>query len=253
MSDEDGFFARWSRRKVQQREGVAPDATPAVAKDTAPAAARASIPPTPAPQVASPPPQTADPSALPAVAREPALPAPTLADVAQLTPQSDFSRFVAAGVDAGVQRAALRKLFSDPHFNVMDGLDTYIGDYNTPDPIPDAMLRRLRQSKTLGIFDVPEPAAGAAAGATAADAGAADAMGATAAPAHESAHESAAENAPETSPDGAPAPTLSQSAAAESGDRPPEPRPDEDTALRLQPDDAADAADAGAHRPGPRA
>ncbi len=249
MSDDDSFFARWSRRKAQQREGAAPEVMPAVAKEPAPDAARASIPPAPAPQVASPSPQTTEPRALPAVAREPALPAPTLEDVALLTPQSDYSRFVGAGVDAGVQRAALKKLFSDPHFNVMDGLDTYIGDYNTPDPIPDAMLRRLRQSKTLGIFDVPEPVASAAA----ADAGAADLTGATATPARESAAGDHAENAPETSPDGAPAPTLSQSAAAKTGDRPPEPRPDEDIALRLQPDDAADAAGAGAHRPGPRA
>ena len=30
----------------------------------------------------------------------------------------------------------MKKLFSDPHFNVMDGLDTYIDDYGKPDPIP---------------------------------------------------------------------------------------------------------------------
>ena len=74
-------------------------------------------------------------------------------DVAQLTPTSDFSRFVAPNVDDGVKRAAMKKLFSDPHFNVMDGLDTYIDDYGRPDPIPESMLRRMTQSAFLGLFD----------------------------------------------------------------------------------------------------
>ena len=30
----------------------------------------------------------------------------------------------------------LSNLFSDPQFNVMDGLDTYIDDYSKPDLIP---------------------------------------------------------------------------------------------------------------------
>ena len=40
----------------------------------------------------------------------------------------------------------MKKLFSDPHFNVMDGLDTYIDDYGKPDPIPLSMLRRMNQA-----------------------------------------------------------------------------------------------------------
>ena len=40
----------------------------------------------------------------------------------------------------------MKKLFADPHFNVMDGLDTYIDDYGKPDPIPQSMLRQLDQS-----------------------------------------------------------------------------------------------------------
>ena len=47
----------------------------------------------------------------------------------------------------------MKKLFSDPHFNVMDGLDTYIDDYGKPDPIPPSMLRQMVQSKFLGLFD----------------------------------------------------------------------------------------------------
>jgi hypothetical protein len=51
-----------------------------------------------------------------------------------------------------VKNAAMKKLFADPHFNVMDRLDTYIDDYGKPDPIPPAMLRQLASSKFLNLF-----------------------------------------------------------------------------------------------------
>ncbi|WP_309246525.1 DUF3306 domain-containing protein [Ramlibacter montanisoli] len=63
-------------------------------------------------------------------------PLPTLADTESLTKDSDFTRFVQPGVSPEVKNAAMKKLFADPHFNVMDGLDTYIDDYGKPDPIP---------------------------------------------------------------------------------------------------------------------
>ena len=53
----------------------------------------------------------------------------------------------------------MKKLFSDPHFNVMDGLDTYIDDYGKPDPIPLSMLRRMNQAAVLGLFDDEDDAA----------------------------------------------------------------------------------------------
>lgn len=136
--DRDGFVSRWARRKAQARSGVvvAPAPAPARAPDVSPAVVPA-----------------AERVAPPAVE---AAPLPTLADVAQLTRESDYSRFVAAGVDEGVKQAAMKKLFADPHFNVMDGLDTYIEDYGQPDPIPIAMLRRMNQSKFLRLFDDEE-------------------------------------------------------------------------------------------------
>jgi len=132
-----------------------------------------------------------------------------MADVAQLTRDSDFSRFVAPQVDESVKRAALKKLFSDPHFNVMDGLDTYIGDYGKPDPIPASMLRQMNQSKFLGLFDDED--------------------------------EKKAPQA-EASPDGEVAPAVSQSSTEA------EVPADEDPDLRLQQDDAAGpgSADKGA-------
>jgi len=142
MSDE-GFLSRWSRRKAQVRTGV--EAEPA------PAAPAVVATPLSAPLPAAPP---ASDVAAPPAAEAP--PLPTMDDVAALTRESDYARFVMPGVDDGVKSAAMKKLFSDPHFNVMDGLDTYIDDYNKPDPIPLAMLRQMNQSKFLGLFDDDE-------------------------------------------------------------------------------------------------
>jgi hypothetical protein len=143
----DGFLARWSRRKLDAREEPAvPVERPAVdaqsAADVPPAApeAPASLAPAPRAQPAS------------EVRAAPAAAPPTLDDVAALTADADFSRFVAPGVDDGVKRAALKKLFSDPHFNLMDGLDTYIDDYNKADPLPASMLRKMAQTAALGLL-----------------------------------------------------------------------------------------------------
>ena len=81
-----------------------------------------------------------------------ALPQLTLDDVAKLNHQDDFSVFMQSGVDPDVKRAAMKKLFSDPRYNIMDGLDIYIDDYSKPDPIPPEMLRRLVQSQMLNLF-----------------------------------------------------------------------------------------------------
>jgi hypothetical protein len=70
-----------------------------------------------------------------------------LDDAARLTPDSDFSAFVARGVDAAVRRTALKTLFADPHFNTMDRLDVYIDDYTKPSPVSEAMLASLEHAK----------------------------------------------------------------------------------------------------------
>jgi len=138
-TDDAGFLSRWSRRKEQAKRG------PVAEPELAPAA------PPPGPVAAT---QTpAEPAPAPALEPAPAAPPlPTLADVARLDRDSDFSRFVVPGVDEGVKRAAMKKLFADPHFNVMDGLDTYIDDYGKPDPIGITMLRQMAQAKALGLF-----------------------------------------------------------------------------------------------------
>ena len=139
-NDDSGFLARWSQRKVQARQGGPwvedPPAVPVVV-DTAPP-----IAPAPA-AIVEPQPPAAD-----------AL--PTMDEVATLTPASDFSRFVARGVEPEVKNAALKKLFADPHFNLMDGLDTYIEDFGRADPLPASMLKQMAQARFLGLFTEPE-------------------------------------------------------------------------------------------------
>ena len=138
---EDAFLSRWSRRKQQAKSGE-PVAEQPPAVDAPPPVVEHDQKP-PATGVAAEAPPTA-----------PAL--PTLDDVAALTGDADFARFVQPGVDDTVKRAAMKKLFADPHFNVMDGLDVYIDDYGKPDPIPPSMLRQMAQSKFLGLFDDEE-------------------------------------------------------------------------------------------------
>lgn len=157
MSADDSFFSRWSRRKTLERSGTPlPEPVPEPGGRTPPAAPAAAgtvgVPPTvpvpPAP-------------ALPGAGTEPPPPEPalpTLDDVAQLTPQSDFKPFVARAVDPQVRNAAMKTLFSDPHFNVMDGLDIYIDDYAKPDPLPLALARKLTSAQFMKVFDAPEEA-----------------------------------------------------------------------------------------------
>jgi hypothetical protein len=80
---------------------------------------------------------------------DPKAPAPELPPIDKLTIDSDYRDFFHPKVGEDVRRAALKKLFSDPRFNVMDGLDVYIDDYSKTEPIPPAMLAGLRQAQNI--------------------------------------------------------------------------------------------------------
>lgn len=138
----DGFLGRWSRRKLDVKQGKEVEADPV------PASIGVSVPQ----EVAQPQVVHAEP---PAAAPEKP-PPPTLEEAQALTPQSDFRRFATADVAPDVKNAALKKLFSDPRYNVMDGMDVYIDDYSKPDPMPESMLRQLASAKFLGLFDREE-------------------------------------------------------------------------------------------------
>jgi hypothetical protein len=149
MSDtpmpEEGFLRRWARLKAQ------PEPAPVDAPQPQAAAVQPALQP------------VQQPLAAPAGAAE--RPAPTLEDVALLTPESDYAAFVAGGVDPAVRRLALKKLFADPNFAVMDGLDIYISDYTKASPLTDAMLASLKHApnvldRLFGKNDEPDEAAG---------------------------------------------------------------------------------------------
>jgi hypothetical protein len=77
--------------------------------------------------------------------------------LANLTADSDFAVFLREEVGESVRRRAMKTLFADPHFNVMDGLDIYIDDYSIADPIPEEMLAAMNQARGL-LFDEPPEA-----------------------------------------------------------------------------------------------
>jgi len=71
---------------------------------------------------------------------------------------SDFTAFMGEEVEGALRRDALQKLFHAEHFNVMDGLDVYIEDYNTFEPVSAELLANLNQARGL-IFDDEKPVA----------------------------------------------------------------------------------------------
>jgi uncharacterized protein DUF3306 len=82
-------------------------------------------------------------------------PAPVLPPLDKLTPESDFTGFMHPKVEDALRRAALKKLFSDPHFNVPDPFEPYSGDWTVGEPISEEMLATLNQARTL-LFDKDE-------------------------------------------------------------------------------------------------
>ena len=139
------FLKRWARRKDEAaaRDGLAAPAESlltALPISSTGAAAGEKMPETPHP--------------------EPTLPIGAevkkeLPSIDNLTHEADFSPFMAKDVAPGLRNQAMKKLFTDPHyqFGQMDKLDIYIDDYSQPDPIPLEMLRKMHQSKSLFLFD----------------------------------------------------------------------------------------------------
>ena len=150
MADEPGgFLGRWARRKNDALQGT-PLQEPAVVVPAMPPASSAALTPTPAdlaPSVQGAP--ATDAGQVP-------LPELSLDDAKLLTKDSDFKPFMASNVGPEVRNAAMKKLFSDPQFNVMDGLDIYIDDYSISEPIPASMLRQMAGAKFLKLFEDDE-------------------------------------------------------------------------------------------------
>jgi hypothetical protein len=230
----EGFLGRWSQRKLAERQGGAPrtQSTEALAGAVPdPAVLPAADAPAPAATGAVTGLAGSDTSDQP----QARAPAPTMQDVAALHKDSDFKPFVSRAVQPEVRNAALKKMFSDPHFNVMDGLDTYIDDYSKPDPLPLAMMRKMASAQFLQLFDDDKDENKQGDAANVADV-----------PDHRA-------ELPREDADGAAPLAVAQSAPASDMYPGTAPNPDtgqtglhdDDTDLRLQPDDAA-----GPARPG---
>jgi hypothetical protein len=102
------FLARWSQRKLEARR----ENMPATDGDD----------------------ETPRPAGEPGITTEPAEPARELTDadmppLDSLNEDSDYSPFLSPGVSDGLRRLALRRLFSQPDFNITDGLNDYDEDY----------------------------------------------------------------------------------------------------------------------------
>ncbi len=148
MSDKPGgvdqgpgrlSLKRWSQRKLEAARTQAP----AQAQTSPGPIAPGTTPPTPS----GPPPPTRSPDG----ATQPA--AAPLPPIESLTIDSEYAPFFKPHVAEATKRAALKQLFRDPRFNIMDGLDVYIGDYTQPDPIPPEMMKQLAHVRH--IFDPP--------------------------------------------------------------------------------------------------
>jgi hypothetical protein len=116
--EEEGFLARWSRRKRQAAAGAAePEPPPAAAPP----------PPAPAPAETPPEEEAFDPASLP--------------PVESLTAASDITPFLRAQVPALLRQAALRRLWSlDPAIRDFVGPADYAWDYNAPAGAPGFAL-----------------------------------------------------------------------------------------------------------------
>ena len=116
-SGESAFLERWSRRKARARAEAG-----AAEPEEAPEA----------------------PAGRPADTAPPAGPGAPLPDLDSLDADSDYSAFMAAGIDESLKREALRKLFRSPKFNVIDGLDDYCRDYTQWEKLGDVVTADMR-------------------------------------------------------------------------------------------------------------
>jgi hypothetical protein len=148
---EGGFLSRWSRRKAEQEKDVPGqgELVPPVPVVEVQQAVATTMPPNPSTGADL----EAHAAKMPANAGVSGDAVLELPSIESLTTESDFTPFMAKDVPAGLRNQAVKKLFADPRYSLIDQMDIYIADYTQPDPIPMEMLRMMHQSKALGLFD----------------------------------------------------------------------------------------------------
>ena len=72
-----------------------------------------------------------------------------LPSISSISLTEDFTPFMQAKIPQALKQQALKALFKEPHFNVMDGLDIYIDDYTVFEPISDEVMNKLSAWKSI--------------------------------------------------------------------------------------------------------
>ena len=122
----ENFLSRWSKRKLESLEKQSgaenlpqQDPVPAEVKHEPPASVEAD------------------------------LPLPTEDDLLAVRQGGDIKAFLVDKVSKELKNKAFKALFSRPEFNVMDGLDIYIDDYNKFTPLSQEDIGKMAFSKQL--------------------------------------------------------------------------------------------------------
>ena len=135
----DNFLSRWSKRKLEAKEQEKQAET---LRDLPEQLTEQPI----AMQLSA----TTEVDGSPAEeAVNPELPLPTEADLQAVEKGGDIKAFMVDKVSAELKNKAFKALFSRPEFNVMDGLDIYIDDYNKFTPLSQEDIAKMALSKQL--------------------------------------------------------------------------------------------------------
>lgn len=119
--EEDGLLVRWSKRKTQTQSS---DSTLEKVDD----AHREPLSQTP---------------------DEPVKTDEDMPSLDTISDSSDVSEFFSPGVSETLRKAALRKLFHSPAFNIVDGLDDYDDDFSTFQALGDILTADMRHQMEL--------------------------------------------------------------------------------------------------------
>ena len=155
-ADGDPFLSRWARRKRTARAGGDPDA---VAGEVSGGQAELAIPA-----------QTS--ADMPAVVDDSEAEAPTvdptdddMPPVESINEDTDMSGFFSPKVSQALKKAALKKFFHSPMFNVVDGLDDYDDDFRNFEALGDIITSDMRTQMERKAKRAEEEAANDAGGA----------------------------------------------------------------------------------------
>lgn len=138
----DNFLSRWSRRKIEVRAQENQVQLSGQAVETSAVQA-------PVQQPGGNVVETASASTQPIQSPLPDVPLPTEADLKLVEEGGDIKAFLTDKVAPELKNKAFKALFSRPEFNVMDGLDIYIDDYNKFIPLTQEDIGKMSLSKQL--------------------------------------------------------------------------------------------------------